>query len=597
MARDIKLIIGGNTRGAEAALKSLERSGAQSASIIEREFDQLGTRSDEVFKNKRKAAQSAYDKIKQSGAASASELARSEKGLANKLKAIDTEQYGERLSLAQKFRNNLGGIVAAAGVAYGAVRIGKEAVEEAKVFETALVDLGKVGVKDLGAVRAEIMAMPDELGGATELVKGYYQVISAGVTEPKAAMDLLTTAAKTAKTAHIDQEIVIKGLTKVMAGYGGAVATAADAADLLFGIEKLGQTSVAELVPVIGDLASISSQVGVSQYEMGAALAQVTQTAGSTSQAATQYKAIMVGLLKPQTNMTEALEKMGYSSGKAAIEALGLSGTLTELEQYAIDSGIGMGKLFESSEALTGLGPLLSSQFAGYNVALKELKGNAGAADQAFGDWQGTLEATEELFKNTVGKVMIDLGTELAPTVNSALKEIAAWIRDNKPGILSFVQGLGSVIDGVTAAAGVAINFVRGAAELAAELSLRTESLLSGDFSQAFGTTSIGGSSTASSAGSMRGPSQPLFGEPMATGASYVPRTGFYQLHRGEQVSTRNEVSRGRDATALQMGDINVTVSGNQGADPQRTGEKIGDAVARKLYEKFREFDRRYART
>jgi len=592
MARDIKLIIGGNTRGAEAALKSLERSGAQSASIIEREFDQLGTRSDQVFKNKRLAAQNAYTKIKQSGAASASEMARSEKGLASKLKAIDTEQYGQRLSMAQKFRNNMGTIVAAAGVAYGAIRIGKAAVEEAQVFQTALVDLGKVGVTELGAVRAEIMALPDELGSATDMVRGYYQVISAGVTEPKEAMDLLTTAAKAAKAAHIDQEIVIKGLTKVMAGYGGAVATAAEAADLLFGIEKLGQTSVAELVPVIGDLASISHQVGVSQYEMGAAMSQVTQTAGSTSQAATQYKAIMVGLLKPQKTMTEALDKMGYSSGKAAVEALGLSGTLIELEKYALDSGVGMSKLFESSEALTALGPLLSSNFQNYNVALVELKNNAGAADQAFQDWSGTLEATEELFKNTVGKVMIELGEELAPTVNSALKEIATWIRDNKPEILSFVQGLGSVVEGVAAAASFAINLVRTAADVAAELSLRAESLtLSNIFNPATITGSSTGSTSASSAGSMRGPSQSFFGEPLATGANYVPRTGLYQLHRGEEVRTRSDAGRDRTGGTVTLAPV-FQINGMSSSGLEKTAREL----AREIEPELRKLGERYTR-
>jgi TP901 family phage tail tape measure protein len=590
MARDIKLIIKGDNRSAEAALKELERTGSGVAHALERDFDQLGTKSGLVFDNKRKSAQDAYNRIKKSGMTSADDLAAAEQGLARRLKSIDKQQYGERLSMAQKFRNNAGKIAAAAGVAYAAIRIGTEAIEEASVFQTALVDLGKVGVENLGAVRAEIMAMPGELGSATELIKGYYQVISAGVTDPKKAMDLLTTAAKASKAAHVDQSEVIKGLTKVMAGYGGAVETAADAADLLFGIEKLGQTSVAELVPVIGDLAAISHQVGVSQYEMGAALSQVTQTAGSTSQAATQYRAILIGLLKPQKTMQEALDSMGYSSGQAAIQALGLSGTLTGLAQYAETSGVGMAKLFESSEALTALGPLLASQFSGYNAALSELKNNSGAAEQAFIDWQATFEATETLFKNTIGKVMIELGTQLAPQVQEAMRGIAGWITDSGPEIVQFFKGLGIVIEGVSKTIGLFVDGVRLAAEAAAEVSLQVENLQNfGNIGQ--GTRDISSvDPTSPFAGVFSGvsPFVNANGEPLAVGTSYVPRTGLYQLHRGEQVKTRGEAAATSTGSKVSIGGITVNL-------PAGTSEQNARETARQLIPELRRLGLRVA--
>ncbi len=582
MARDISLIIGGKARAAEDALRDLQRTGSNVAHALEQDFDALGTQSAQVFDAKRDAAQKAYGRIKSSSLSTADDIAAAEKGLAQRLKSIDEQQYGKRLTMAEKFRKNWAGIAAASGVAFGAVQIGRKAIDQAREFETALVDLGKVGVEDLGAVREEIMAMPDELGDATQLVKGYYQTISAGVTEPRRAMELLTTAAQTAKAAHIQQETVIKGLTKVMKGYGGAVESASSAADLLFGIEKLGQTSVAELVPVIGDLSAISAQLSVDQYEMGAALSQVTQTAGSTSQAATQYRALLINLLKPQKTMTEALEDMGFSSGRAAIEALGLSGTLTELHKWSVESGEGMGKLFESSEALTMLGPLLSSEFAGYNEALKELKGNTGAADDAFADWQGTLEATEALFENTVGKVMIELGEELAPTVNDALRGTAEWIRDNKSDIIAFVQGLGEVVAGVAKAAEVAIDIVQGATDIYAQWTLDMDAAAQkGHTPETFFSGLFGSSDDSSGDGSQSGDDwqSNVFGSSYAVGTRHVPRTGYYQLHRGEEVKTRTEVSRERrpDPSVTIQGGLNVTL-------PNVTNDSTARDLARQLY-------------
>lgn len=130
-------------------------------------------------------------------------------------------------------------------------------------FETALADMGKVTGRSLKTIKQEIMALPPELGTATELMEGYYNVMSAGVTEPFAAMERLITASKAAKGAHVQQAEVIKALTNVMAGFAGEMDSATAASDLFFGIEKKGQTTVAELVPHIGSLAALSREAGL----------------------------------------------------------------------------------------------------------------------------------------------------------------------------------------------------------------------------------------------------------------------------------------------------------------------------------------------
>lgn len=89
------------------------------------------------------------------------------------------------------------------------------------------------------------------------------------------------------------------------------------------------------------------------------------------------------------------------------------------------------------------------------------------------------------------------------------------------------------------------------------------------------------------------GPSKPLVaGEPKAVGTSYIAATGFYQLHRGEQVRTRNQAQE--QAVAIDVGGIYVEVKG-EAKDPARLGEEIGEAAARRLYEQFRRYDQRRA--
>lgn len=586
MAKDIKLLIGGSISQAEKALRELQRTGGEVAHRLERDFAQLGTSSSLAFDQKRQAASSAYERIKQSGIATGDELKRAEKALGSELAKIDEDQYGKRLSLAEKFRANwvkiaaVAGAIAGAGVA--AYSLGSKAVAEAAEFETALVDMGKVTGESLESIRAKIMALPPELGSATELMRGYYQVISAGVTDPNKAMELLVTASKAAKSAHVDQSEVIKGLTKVMAGFSGEIKTAAEASDLLFAIEKVGQTSFAELVPIIGDIASLSKQAAVSQFEMGAMMSQLTQTAGSTSQAATQYRAILMGLIKPTKDMGEALGAMGFQSGQAAIESKGLAGTLQGLEQYAKASGIGMGKLFESSEALVGLGPQLSGQFQGYTSALKEMESSAGGTDRAFSAWSGTFEAVKAAFDNSLGKALITLGRELTPEVIKAMQGVTTWINENQGTIVEFAKTIGSTVAWV----GEQIASLMSQMNTTRQWYEAYKSDQIGFFDWAFtGNDAAAQQLSSMRAGQMQSShsamdfSQPLF-PGYAVGTRYVPATGLYQLHRGEEVRTRGEAAgsqQGGQSITIQGG-INITLPGVTRAD-QSSARELARAI------------------
>ena len=211
-------------------------------------------------------------------------------------------------------------------------------------YENKLVDMAKVTSEPFDQIEAKLKTLDPIIGNSKQLMEGYYQVISAGVKDPVEALETLKTAAETAKAAHVDQAEVVKGITKLMAGYEGAIENTSEAADLLFSIEKEGQTSVAELIPVIGGLAKISSDLGIKQNAMAASMATITKTAGSTTEAATQYEAVLTGLMKPTESMKEAFKAIGeeirgvgegYESAEEMIKDLGLVEALKKLEEYS----------------------------------------------------------------------------------------------------------------------------------------------------------------------------------------------------------------------------------------------------------------------
>jgi hypothetical protein len=74
-----------------------------------------------------------------------------------------------------------------------------------------------------------------------------------------------------------------------------------------------------------------------------------------------------------------------------------------------------------------------------------------------------------------------------------------------------------------------------------------------------------------------------------AIGTNYVPRTGLYQLHRGEQVVTRGDAGKGQGGSVTIAPSINISMQG-QSSDPERTARDL----ARQIEPELRRLAARY---
>ena len=453
--------------------KRLFKDATSTATDIETNFRKLGVKSAKEFDLLRLKATNSFEMIKNSAVATKDEIVRAEKKKNATLKRLDTQQFGNSKTMLQKlstaYKTHSGKAIAAvksigraaalaatAGLVATVTMVKKTADAYAE-FEGKLVDMGKVTGESLEGIEKKVMGMPAVLGSVSELMVGYYNTISAGIKGEAEQLDFLTVSAKTAKSAHLDMGEVVKGLSKTMAGFEGEIRTAADAADLLFTIEKEGQSTVAELIPHIGSLAKQSRDLGVSQEELGGSLATMTQLAGTTSIAATQYKNVLKALSKPSSAMTEEFKKMGVSSGQAAIKAFGLSGTLQKLVESTGGSVEKMNKLFTEMESGMGVSALMAENFTKFNTKIEAMEGKAGSLIDAWEKYIKTLNAIKETFMNTIGKQAVLIGKILAPAVKDILGRMTAWLEVNKEMI---TMRIGEFLN----------NFIGNAEDLATEV-------------------------------------------------------------------------------------------------------------------------------
>lgn len=345
----------------------------------------------------------------------------------------------------------LSGVGAGAlGGAVGGFALGG-AVQSAAAFEKQLFNLTNVTSEDTRKIKAEMEGLSSSLGSVTALTEGYYQILSAGVSDAAQGMELLTTASQLSAVSGTSQAESINALTKMMAGFRGEIKSTTEAADLLLDIEELGQTSVRELIPVIGDLAGTSEIAGIKSREMAAGLALITQTAGSTSQAATQFAALANELIKPNEQLAKLIASLGAKSGRELLEKNGLIGSLSLLQQAARASGKEMANFLGSQESIKAFGALAANNFGTLSGIFDQVGTKANRTQQAFERYSETFEGIQAAGLNAAENLAVAFGEGLMPVAKEGVKALTDGMDQNREAAKRFGEEVGNTLSGLMA--------------------------------------------------------------------------------------------------------------------------------------------------
>jgi len=316
-------------------------------------------------------------------------------------------------------------------------------ISSTKEYETALVDMGKVTEQSFAQIHKQIRSLPSELGTATQLMRGYYQTISAGVTDSTKALELLTTASKLAKVAHIDQATTVKTLAVMMGSYGDELKTTTDAANLLLSIERYGITTTGEMAAQIGLVANLAHETGLSANEMAAALAQITKSGIGTSESVTQLRSLLTALTKGFDKLPTSIQK--YGSALKAIKELGFVGVLKEIMHATKGNAQEITKMLGRQEGFLAMLQLLKGSGKEYEEVLIGMKNKTGALDKAWKDWKKSLEGIWEVVKNKIINILIRLGYAVLP----AIKDILGGIDKVLPDVIANFKTLWTILSAI----------------------------------------------------------------------------------------------------------------------------------------------------
>ena len=217
-----------------------------------------------------------------------------------------------------------------------------------------------------------------------ELADGAYEALSAGV-DSKELLNFMEVASKGASAGMTDVSTATDVLTSTLNGFKLESSDATETMDKLITIQNKGKIVLGEMSTVMGDVADISSSLGLDLDNVGAALSTITMTGTPAAQAGTRLKAMFSELAKEGTNASTTFKEITGKTFKEFItEGGNLGEALEEMQREAGTTEKEMIDLWGSVEAGQGAMGLTGANADTFKENLKALSESAGELETAY---------------------------------------------------------------------------------------------------------------------------------------------------------------------------------------------------------------------
>lgn len=377
-------------------------------------------------------------------------------------------------SLARSVAFASSAFVGAAGLTAGL----KASISGFSQFQESMqqaVGLAGVAQKQIGGFSKRILGLSTTVGKSPqELAKAFYFVASSGIAASK-AMDVVTASAKASVAGLGETQVVADAVTSAMNAYGVANLSAQHATDVLVATVRAGKGEASDFAGVIGNVASLASQLGVSFNDVGAALAAETRLGIDAQTASVQLQQVFSNLVKVAPQAEKAFKSVGLSSAGLRKEFANkglLAGLETIKTAFAGDLPA-LAKAFPNIRALRGVLALVGKQAASTAQIFKTMSNVTGSLKTAFDAVSNDsaqqfrkLRASAEVAGISIGAIFSPLAGKVADALAATANEFTSFL--NRVNAQSAIRGkLNVVWEGAEGAAkGAASALAAGVAKI-----------------------------------------------------------------------------------------------------------------------------------
>lgn len=335
---------------------------------------------------------------------------------------------------------------AAAGIAaIGAGIATVASISQAAKYQDNLVkidNLTNISTTDTEKLGKAILEMTKTIPkSADDLSAGAYELLSRDVGTATETIEILEQVAKASVGGFTDIKEVAVATAAIMNAYGKENINAKQTLDILFATVKAGGGDFKDYATDIGRVVQLARGLGVTFDQVGAGIAVLTNVGLTPSQSVTALLGILNQIASPSKEAEEALLSVGSSVDRlqVSIRDKGLLPTLQETISLFDKQGRAIETLFPEVRGYSGALALLAGDQAKFNRAQDITANSVGTVEDAFNKARKNLNNVATLLRNTLSRVLIELGTRALPAVTKAFEDLNIWINKNKEGIVSLI--------------------------------------------------------------------------------------------------------------------------------------------------------------
>lgn len=312
-------------------------------------------------------------------------------------------------------------------------------------------------------------------------VEAAYQALSNQVVKGAEAFEFLETANRLAIVGVATSAASVNLLTAAINAFGLEVSDSEEIAASFFKTVELGRVRIDEMSQSIGRVLVPANQLGVSLNELQAAIATATIRGIRFNEASTLIRNVLLKLIRPTDAMRKFLRDLGFETGEAAIQALGLAGFLAILEERTQGSSDELGKLFGRIRAITGAFLFAGEGLERFDENFKKIQDSAESFNKAVAisfESSGRklrleLDRIRTFFITEVGTDLVDTIVKVSESVGGLTVVVKTFVDIAKISILPIIAlflalALSNPFTAIALAIGVvitAITFFKNKAE------------------------------------------------------------------------------------------------------------------------------------
>ncbi|WP_195972965.1 phage tail tape measure protein [Clostridium thermobutyricum] len=363
------------------------------------------------------------------------------------------------------FSDNLGKVSKATGgianllkpLALGLIGLGAASSKLGMDFETSMHKVYTIADKSavpVDKMRQAILNLSNQTGiSATEIANNVYDAISAG-QKTGDAVNFVRESTELATAGFATAGQTLDVLTSIYNAYGQTAKDVTKDSDILIATQNIGKTTVGQLSQNIGLLIPVAKESGVQLNQVGAGLALMTKQGIQTSEAITNYKAMLSELNSTGSKSDKILRKItGESFEELIKKGKTVGDILNILNEYAKKNNMKLGDMFGNIRSVTGALALAGNGGKDFNDILKQMNNSTGSTKKAFDEMSNTTQYNFKKAINQAKNALIGFGDVMAPFISLAsqfISKIANAFNSMSAAQKKFAVGVGGVVLGFT---------------------------------------------------------------------------------------------------------------------------------------------------